>query len=273
MTDLLLAARARLTERLTEHQLEMLIPLLPNLARLQCVLQADDAGSAGRIGGTMSLPPGFAWPRAKDGRPMIGWLQVDLARLDDGVGLPTKGTLVAFLARASRPGPPTELDCDSGWLTVLDAETARVPTDPPSGAPTLPQCSLGAELHVSLPSASSVHLHARIAELAQREEDLWAREHELDDDELPPETPFEERFHGLLDTLAPPGPALAWLGGHSLPCQADPLPDASWDVVLQGRASRPHGYDIMTGGMVYAMVPHDGSGTSGFEDARWAGQR
>jgi hypothetical protein len=267
---LLQQARARLVERLTEHQLDMLNPVVPNLARMQAALRVDEAGTLGQLGGTFELPADFAWPCAENGRPMVAWLQIDLSQVAEEVGLPPKGSLVAFLARTALPGPPDEIDCDGGWMTVLPPDTARVPTPSPEGTPTLPRHALAAELQLSIPSTGSVHVHELCSQIAAREEALWQREHELEDDELPPETGFEERFGALRDVVQPPGPTVVWLGGHTSPCQDDPLhgrEDAQ--LVLQARAARTYGYDIMTGGMVYALRPPGAA----FEDATWVGQR
>lgn len=286
-------ARERLVETLTAHQLYDLAIQLPKLAWPQAMLQIAQASEqvVGRVGGVPNMPEGASWPIDESGRPMLAWLQLDLSRLPEALELPRTGSLLAFLSRTSLPGPPDRVDCDGGGIMFFDAPPTTA-MSPPEGTPILPEHPLTATLQLSLPRSDSVFVCTELSQRAREEEDLWEREWELDPEELPPETPIEERYQAVLDELQPPGSAVAWLLGHTKPCQDDPLlelarsrvaegkpmeeliPEAQrWDVLLQALGDPSLGYDIMTGGMVYALIAREARRAGKLDDTHWLGQR
>lgn len=316
--ELLGIVRRRVAERAHEHQLHSIAGLIAEHAELRVVLVPtdDEAEAIGRVGGAPLLPVGMEWPTGETG-PLVAWLQVELERLPFAGGpWPSAGRLLFFLApepRDHRRGD--RLEADAGRVIVVAPGVEVVEVPPPEGVTVLPARSLRAVLETSLPSSGSVFLRQELRRLEVLEESLWEREHELDDDELPPDEGVTERYDALRDALrraplasgatgaerwrGPDDVSVAELGGHTSPCQEDPLlelvirqldappsyplSDAAfgaleerargWRLLAQARSNPPLGYDFLTGGWLYFLVPVEASAAGRLDGVQTVAQR
>ncbi|MQY02999.1 DUF1963 domain-containing protein [Actinomadura macrotermitis] len=123
--------------------------LLP-LARPALRLGADGAAGV-RLGGRPMLPVDEPWPEW-EGRPLDFLGSVDFAALSEMTAiprLPHKGVAAFYYATATpRPWGDDPAQRDGWRLFIGDLSEA----DPPAGSVAFPECPLGAEPFLSMPS-------------------------------------------------------------------------------------------------------------------------